>query len=68
MIEGDEPSPLLHGKREEIDIGHLARPVNVAGVDTAIVENAGGTGPELVVLGAGRPAQSLGAIRARGLP
>lgn len=65
MIEGDQPSSMFHGKREKIDVGHLARPMNVAGVDAAVVERTGGTGPELVVLGTGRPAQPLDGLERR---
>lgn len=64
-IEGDKPSSILHGQREEIDIGHLAWAVNVAGVDAAVFEETDGAGPELVVLGAGRPAQTLDGLKGR---
>ena len=58
-IESDKPSSMLHGEREKIDIGHLAWPVNVAGMYAAVFEKTDGARPELVVLGAGRPAQPL---------
>ena len=48
---------MLHGKSEQIDIRHLAWPMDVAGVHASVFEEADRAGPELVVLGAGRSAQ-----------
>jgi hypothetical protein len=53
---------MLHGKREEIDIGYLAGSVNVAGVYATVFDKTDGAGPELVILGAGRSAQTISSL------
>jgi len=53
---------MLHGECKKIDIGHLAWPVDVAGVDAAVFEKTDGAGPELVIFGAGRSAQPLNGL------
>jgi hypothetical protein len=65
MIEGDKPSPMLHGKREKIDIRHLAWPVNVFGVYAAFFEKTDRARPELMILGTGCSAQAFHSLRRR---
>ena len=65
VIEGDKPPSMLYGERKKIDIGHLAWPVNMAGLDAALFEKIDGTRPELVILGAGRSAQPFDGLKRR---
>ena len=58
-IEGHEPSSMLHGKSEQVDIGNLARPLKMAGVYSSAFKKADGAGPEFVEFRIGRSAQSL---------
>lgn len=50
---------MLHSEREQINVGHLTWAMDVAGVDTAFFEKAYGASPEFMMLGTGRPAQTL---------
>ena len=56
---------MLHGESEKIDIGHLSWPMNMAGVYAVVLKKTEGARPELVVLGAGRAAQSLDGLERR---
>src|SRR4051794_2217597 len=64
-VEAHQPSSILHGKSEQIDIRDLSRPMKMAGAHVTLIEQADGTGPEFVVVGARCAAQALDGFRGR---